>query len=89
MNRRQAFGNSFPKRWELCYPNLTEYIINLHIKENHQIVKQFITINKKYHNESTALERSVMNGLGMRGVCVCVCVCVCVYWGGGDGGGGR
>ena len=23
-------GNSFSKRWELYYPNLTEYIINLH-----------------------------------------------------------
>ena len=22
-------GNSFPKKWELCYPNLSEYIINL------------------------------------------------------------
>ena len=23
-------GNCFPKQWKLCYPNLTEYKLNLH-----------------------------------------------------------
>ena len=26
--RASRIGNSFPKRWVLCYPKLTEYIIN-------------------------------------------------------------
>ena len=38
-------------------------------------MKHYITIIKTYHNESTALERSVMNYLGAGG-------------GGGGGGGG-
>ena len=44
-------------------------------------------MNKKYHNERTALERSVMNywedGVGY------VCVCVVVMGGGGGGGDGN
>ena len=49
-------------------------------------MKHYITIDKKYQNESTASERPVMN-YWVRGTCVCVCV-----WGGGGGGvagGGR
>ena len=47
MNRRQAV-DSFQKSWELCYPNLTEYIINLHnyLKKKQQKVKHYITVNK-------------------------------------------
>ena len=41
-------------------------------------MKQYITINKKYHNESTASERLVCAC-----ACVCACVCVCVWGGGG------
>ena len=32
-------GNLFPKRWQLCYPNLTEYIFNLHNCLNKNIWK--------------------------------------------------
>ena len=43
-------------------------------------MKDYKTNNKKYHNESTALEL----------LCVCVCVCVAGMGGGGwSGGGGR
>ena len=50
-------------------------------------MKHYITFNKKYHNESTASGRSVMNYSGASmcgsgGVYVCVC-------GGGGGGGGE
>ena len=51
-------------------------------------MKHYITFNKKYHSESTASERSVMNYSGAR-VYVRVCLCdVCVCGGGGGGGGG-
>ena len=43
-------------------------------------MKHYITFNKKYHNESTASERSVMNSSGAR-------VYLCVRGGGGGGGG--
>ena len=45
-----SVGNPFPKRWQFCYPNLTEYIYNLHN------CKLYKTLNKKSHNESTAFE---------------------------------
>ena len=34
-----------------------------------------MTFNKKYHNESTAPERSVMNYSGRASMCVYACVC--------------
>ena len=45
-------------------------------------MKHYRAFNKKYHNESTALDWSERNYLG-------VCVCVCVWGGGGGGGRGR
>ena len=48
-------------------------------------MKHYITLNKKYHNEITASERSVMDYSGGAHVFVCMYVC----WGGGEGGGGE
>ena len=48
-------------------------------------MKHYVTFNEKYHNESTASERSVMNTQGR------ACICVCVGgggWGSGRGGWG-
>ena len=36
------------------------------LKVKHKKVKHYITINKKYHNESTALEQFVLNYCGLK-----------------------
>ena len=53
---RSKVGNTFPKMWRLCYPDLTEYILNVHNCE---------TLPNN-HNDITALERSVVNYRGLK-----------------------
>ena len=55
----------FPKKWQPSYLNLHEYICNLHNcwkekKEESFVSETFQYFNKRYRNESTALERPVI-----------------------------
>ena len=46
-------NSPFSKKWQICYQNCTENILNLHKCRKKK------TFNKKYHNESIAIEQSV------------------------------
>ena len=54
----QKVGTLLPK------PIRTHDQLTQLLKEKDQKLKHYLTINKKYHSESTALERSVMNYWG-------------------------